>query len=173
MRSRWKTIRKNCDTSWLKNDRDCVQKCKLTRIWLEEKRIPKIWQVEMDIFLYTQRVHNNETFEKKKTISATKVFNCTAIIASDPYLWIFHHKAIGYNYCRTFEVKHLIFSLILNDKTCFIMSITQTQQDFQRTHKDCNITYLQCTQDFYYINFYCLNHMKYLKRNQSSTPSSK
>ena len=68
LRSRWKTIRKNCDTSWLKNDRDCVQKCKLTRIWLEEKRIPKIWQVEMDIFLDTQTVHNNETFEKKNNI---------------------------------------------------------------------------------------------------------
>ena len=106
LRSRRKTIRKNCDTSWLKNDRECVQKCRLTRIWLEEKRIPKIWQVEMDIFLDTQTVHNNETFEKK-TISATKVFNCTAIIASDPYLWIFHHKAIGYNYCRTLSQRNI------------------------------------------------------------------
>ena len=68
-------LEKDCNSSWLKNSRDCLQKCKLTQIWLGEKQILNIWQVEVDFFLDTQKVYNNENFEMSNTWIATKKYS--------------------------------------------------------------------------------------------------
>ena len=74
--------KKNCD--------NCLQ------IWLEEKRILKIWQVEIDFFLDTQNVYNNEIFEMSNTwIAGKKLFNWSTLSASKPYLWVGHQKGNG------------------------------------------------------------------------------
>ena len=67
-----KQLEKNCDTSWLQNGQDCLQKGKLARFGLGEKQIQTIRHIEIYFFLDSQNVHNNETFEMTNTWIAAK-----------------------------------------------------------------------------------------------------